>query len=103
MPVSIPGSSTDRGPGSGTWSRAWAFCARLHVAVSPEVELGAGSRLRESPADLLARFHRDAVSSPMRSDAPPVLAAMTPALLSHVDDDFAFGPSLFNEIQSVLR
>ena len=27
---------------------------------------------------------------------------MTPALLSHVDDDLAFGPSLFNEIQSVL-
>ncbi|MHA7135371.1 dihydrofolate reductase family protein [Oerskovia turbata] len=35
----------------------------LHVAVSP-IELGAGSRLWESPDELLDRFHRDVVPSP---------------------------------------
>lgn len=36
----------------------------LHVAVSPDVVLGSGSRLWESPEDLLDRFHRDVVPSP---------------------------------------
>jgi dihydrofolate reductase len=36
----------------------------LHVAVSPQVELGAGSRLWESPEELLDRFHLDVVPSP---------------------------------------
>nr|WP_207949847.1 dihydrofolate reductase family protein [Nocardioides ochotonae] len=35
----------------------------LHVAVSP-VELGGGSRLWETPEELLDRFHRDVVPSP---------------------------------------
>ncbi|MGY1836184.1 dihydrofolate reductase family protein [Blastococcus sp. SYSU DS0510] len=35
----------------------------LHVVVAP-VELGAGSRLWESPDELLDRFHRDVVPSP---------------------------------------
>ncbi len=35
----------------------------LHVAVAP-VELGGGSRLWESPEELLDRFHRDVVPSP---------------------------------------
>jgi dihydrofolate reductase len=35
----------------------------LHVAVAP-VELGAGTRLWESPAELLDRFHCDVVPSP---------------------------------------
>ena len=35
----------------------------LHVAVAP-VELGAGSRLWDSPDDLLDRYHRDVVPSP---------------------------------------
>lgn len=35
----------------------------LHVAVAP-VELGAGTRLWESPDELLDRFHRDVVPSP---------------------------------------
>lgn len=35
----------------------------LHVAVSP-VDLGAGSRLWESPDELLDRFHMDVVPSP---------------------------------------
>jgi dihydrofolate reductase len=36
----------------------------LHVAVSPQVELGAGSRLWESPEELLDRLHREVVPSP---------------------------------------
>ena len=36
----------------------------LHVAVSPDVVLGSGSRLWESPDELLDRFHRDVVPSP---------------------------------------
>jgi dihydrofolate reductase len=36
----------------------------LHVAVSPGVTLGGGSRLWESPDELLDRFHRDVVQSP---------------------------------------
>ena len=36
----------------------------LHVAVSPRVELGAGSRLWESPEELLDRFHHEVVPSP---------------------------------------
>ncbi|MCX3286168.1 dihydrofolate reductase family protein [Streptomyces sp. NEAU-H22] len=36
----------------------------LHVAVSPGVVLGSGSRLWESPEELLDRFHRDVVPSP---------------------------------------
>jgi len=36
----------------------------LHVAVSPQVELGAGSRLWESPEELLDRFHLEVVPSP---------------------------------------
>ena len=36
----------------------------LHVAVSPGVELGSGSRLWHSPDELLDRFHRDVVPSP---------------------------------------
>lgn len=36
----------------------------LHVAVSPDVTLGAGARLWESPEELLDRFHRDVVPSP---------------------------------------
>ena len=36
----------------------------LHVAVSPAVELGSGSRLWHSPDELLDRFHRDVVPSP---------------------------------------
>ncbi len=35
----------------------------LHVAVAP-VKIGAGSRLWESPDDLLDRYHRDVVPSP---------------------------------------
>jgi dihydrofolate reductase len=35
----------------------------LHVAVSPEVELGAGSRLWESPDELDYRFHHEVVPS----------------------------------------
>jgi hypothetical protein len=35
----------------------------LHVAVS-QVELGAGSRLWESPGELLDRFHLEVVPSP---------------------------------------
>ncbi|TFV68221.1 UNVERIFIED_ORG: deaminase [Bacillus sp. AZ43] len=35
----------------------------LHVAVAP-IELGSGSRLWESPDELLDRFHRDVVPSP---------------------------------------
>ncbi|HET7303039.1 MAG TPA: hypothetical protein VFJ12_00645 [Segeticoccus sp.] len=35
----------------------------LHVAVAP-VELGAGSRLWNSPEELLYRYHRDVVPSP---------------------------------------
>ncbi|MGW2015462.1 dihydrofolate reductase family protein [Streptomyces sp. NPDC001927] len=36
----------------------------LHVAVSDGVELGAGSRLWESPDELLDRFHLEVVPSP---------------------------------------
>jgi dihydrofolate reductase len=36
----------------------------LHVAVSPGVVLGSGSRLWESPEELLDRFHCDVVPSP---------------------------------------
>ncbi|GAA5174973.1 dihydrofolate reductase family protein [Pseudonocardia eucalypti] len=36
----------------------------LHVAVLPDYELGAGTRLWESPDELLDRFHRDVVPSP---------------------------------------
>ncbi|PPS74431.1 MULTISPECIES: dihydrofolate reductase family protein [Streptomyces] len=36
----------------------------LHVAVSPDVVLGSGSRLWESPEELLDRFHCDVVPSP---------------------------------------
>src|SRR5215216_4892111 len=36
----------------------------LHVAVSPKVELGAGSRLWESPDELTDRFHHEVVPSP---------------------------------------
>jgi dihydrofolate reductase len=36
----------------------------LHVAVSPTVTLGSGSRLWESPEELLDRFHCDVVPSP---------------------------------------
>lgn len=36
----------------------------LHVAVSPSVTLGEGSRLWESPDELLDRYHRDVVPSP---------------------------------------
>ncbi|MCX3060270.1 dihydrofolate reductase family protein [Streptomyces beihaiensis] len=36
----------------------------LHVAVSDDVELGSGSRLWESPEELLDRFHLDVVPSP---------------------------------------
>ena len=36
----------------------------LHVAVSPNVELGSGSRLWESPDELNDRFHHDVVPSP---------------------------------------
>ena len=36
----------------------------LHVAVSPRVELGAGSRLWESPEELFDRFHHEVVPSP---------------------------------------
>ncbi len=36
----------------------------LHVAVSPQVELGAGSRLWKSPEELLDRFHLEVVPSP---------------------------------------
>jgi dihydrofolate reductase len=36
----------------------------LHVTVSPGVVLGSGSRLWESPEELLDRFHRDVVPSP---------------------------------------
>ncbi|MFI8521576.1 dihydrofolate reductase family protein [Streptomyces sp. NPDC085481] len=36
----------------------------LHVAVSPEIEIGSGSRLWESPDELLDRFHLDIVPSP---------------------------------------
>jgi hypothetical protein len=35
----------------------------MHVAVSP-VELGSGSRLWQSPDELLDQFHRDVVPSP---------------------------------------
>ena len=35
----------------------------LHVAVSPGVTLGAGTRLWESPDELLDRFHCDVVPS----------------------------------------
>jgi dihydrofolate reductase len=36
----------------------------LHVAVSPKIELGSGSRLWESPDELRDRFHVDIVPSP---------------------------------------
>ncbi|MEU1319153.1 dihydrofolate reductase family protein [Streptomyces tibetensis] len=36
----------------------------LHVTVSPDVVLGSGSRLWESPEELLDRFHCDVVPSP---------------------------------------
>ncbi|MFF7738835.1 MULTISPECIES: dihydrofolate reductase family protein [unclassified Streptomyces] len=36
----------------------------LHVTVSPGVVLGSGSRLWESPEELLDRFHHDVVPSP---------------------------------------
>nr|WP_206038374.1 dihydrofolate reductase family protein [Rhodococcus sp. HNM0569] len=36
----------------------------LHVAVSPHIELGGGSRLWESPDELRDRFHVDVVPSP---------------------------------------
>jgi dihydrofolate reductase len=36
----------------------------LHVAVSPDVVLGSGSRLWESPEELFGRFHCDVVPSP---------------------------------------
>ncbi|GAA2396115.1 dihydrofolate reductase family protein [Streptomyces coeruleofuscus] len=36
----------------------------LHVAVSPDVVIGSGSRLWESPEELFDRFHCDVVPSP---------------------------------------
>ena len=39
------------------------FIDTLHVAVAP-VELGAGSRLRNSPEELLERYHCDVVPRP---------------------------------------
>lgn len=36
----------------------------MHVAVSPEVTLGAGVRLWESPDELLERFHLEVIPSP---------------------------------------
>ncbi|RST07475.1 deaminase [Streptomyces sp. WAC07149] len=36
----------------------------LHVAVSPGIEIGSGSRLWKSPDELLDRFHLDVVPSP---------------------------------------
>ena len=39
----------------------------LHVAVSPAIEIGSGSRLWESPDELLDRFHLDIVPSPSGS------------------------------------
>ena len=49
---------------------------RLHVAVAP-VELGAGSRLWDSPDELVDRYHRDVVPSPSGVGPPPVLARLT--------------------------
>ena len=78
------------------------FFARSDVAVSSQMELGAGSRLWKMPEEPSTGLTARSCLAPAEWRTTSSGGDDT-GISTYLDDDLAFGPSLFDEIQSVLR